>query len=196
MNTTQTEKNYTSTIDSEDAFAVWVGCLGCYNNGSLNGRWVDARNANDLEALGLAKIETVGDYTAPRCSCCFADEFWVFDTDTNIEAFQKEMSPCEAAKLAEELDAAIEAGHDVAALNAWMDYTGEKNLEDLSSFEDSYIGHRDGGLVEYAQEIAEDLHGEEMRKAQWPFSCIDWEHAARELSHDYYEEGGHIFLNN
>jgi len=193
MSILKEDKKYTSTIDSADAFAVWVGCLGCYNNGQLNGVWVDARDAADLEALGLAKIETVGDYTAPRCVRCFADEFWVFDTDTSIKAFQQEMSPTEAAELARGLDAAIEAGHDIEALNAWMSYSGEKDLSDLSNFEDSYMGHRDGGLVEYAQELAEEMHGEEMATARWPFSCIDWDHAARELAYDYYEEGGHIF---
>jgi len=190
MSTLKEDKKYTSTIDSEDAFAVWVGCLGCYNGGRLNGEWVDARDAEDLAALNLAKKDNDGVYW---CNSCGADEFMVFDTDTSIAAFRNEMSPSEAAELARGLDAAIEAGHDVEALNAWMSYSGEKDLSILSNFDDSYMGHRDGGLVEYAQELAEELHGEEMRKAHWPFSCIDWEHAARELSYDYHDEGGHIF---
>jgi Antirestriction protein (ArdA) len=189
----ETQKEYTSTLDSGDAFAVWVGCLGCYNNSNLNGVWVDARDAADLEAIGLAKIETVGDYTAPRCVRCFGDEFWVFDTDTNVSAFRSEMSPSEAAELARGLDDAINAGHDVEALNAWMNWSGVKDLSDLSEFEDSYQGHHEGGLVEFAQELAAELYGKELSEARWPFSCIDWEHAARELSYDYYEEGGHIF---
>jgi len=186
----ETKKEYTSTLDSGDAFAVWVGCLGCYNGGRLNGEWVDARDCDDLAALGLAKQDENGVYW---CNSCGADEFWIFDTDTQIKEYQKEMSIQSAKEKAEHLDAGLEAGHDVEALSAWMSWTGEKDLSDLSGFEDSYQGHHEGGLVEFAQELAAELYGKELEEARWPFSCIDWEHAARELSHDYYEEGGHIF---
>jgi antirestriction protein len=31
--------------------------------------------------------------------------------------------------------------------------------------------------------------------AKWPHSCIDWEHAARELMYDYTEYRNHYFRN-
>ena len=37
----------------------------------------------------------------------------------------------------------------------------------------------------YAEEMAEDLYGPELGKAVWPFTCIDWEAAARYLREDY-----------
>lgn len=37
----------------------------------------------------------------------------------------------------------------------------------------------------YAEELAEDLCGNEMRAASWPLNCIDWERAASQLQADY-----------
>jgi|SRR5215472_364036 len=48
-----------------------------------------------------------------------------------------------------------------------------------------------GALIEdsyfqkYAEELADELYGREIGGAKWPFSCIDWEQAARELQTDY-----------
>ncbi len=44
---------------------------------------------------------------------------------------------------------------------------------------------RDSHFETYAQELAEDIYGREVNAAKWPFSCIDWERAARELQGDY-----------
>jgi hypothetical protein len=43
---------------------------------------------------------------------------------------------------------------------------------------------RDSYFTQYAQELAEDI-GAVKADAQWPHTCIDWEHAARELQYDY-----------
>ena len=40
-------------------------------------------------------------------------------------------------------------------------------------------------FTEYAQELAEDIYGQELHAAKWPFSCIDWERATDELRYDY-----------
>ena len=37
-------------------------------------------------------------------------------------------------------------------------------------------------LKEYAQQLAEDIG--EVLSNRWPLNCIDWDRAARELSHD------------
>lgn len=44
---------------------------------------------------------------------------------------------------------------------------------------------REDIFPEYAEELAEDLHGDAVRDAQWPFDCIDWEKAADRLRIDY-----------
>jgi hypothetical protein len=43
---------------------------------------------------------------------------------------------------------------------------------------------RDSYFENYAQELAEDI-GSIKSDAQWPYTCIDWEKAARELQMDY-----------
>jgi predicted S18 family serine protease len=45
---------------------------------------------------------------------------------------------------------------------------------------------RDSYFQEYAEQLADDLGYLDDDKAnQWPFTCIDWERAARELQYDY-----------
>lgn len=50
---------------------------------------------------------------------------------------------------------------------------------------------RDSYFKDYAQELAEDI-GAIKSDAGWPYTCIDWEQAARELQQDYsaVEYGG------
>jgi hypothetical protein len=43
---------------------------------------------------------------------------------------------------------------------------------------------RDSYFTEYAQEFADDIGATDGRNA-WPYTCIDWESAARELRMDY-----------
>ena len=43
---------------------------------------------------------------------------------------------------------------------------------------------RDSYFQTYAQELAEDVCTSEFSR-DWPFRCIDWEQAARELQQDY-----------
>lgn len=43
---------------------------------------------------------------------------------------------------------------------------------------------RDSYFEEFAQELAEDC-GDLKDAAKWPYTCIDWEQAARELQMDY-----------
>ncbi len=43
---------------------------------------------------------------------------------------------------------------------------------------------RDSYFKTYAQELAEDV-GDVPKDLAWPFTCIDWDQAARELQYDY-----------
>lgn len=44
---------------------------------------------------------------------------------------------------------------------------------------------RDSYFEEYVEDLAADIYGDDLRSGEWPFSCIDWERAARELRMDY-----------
>lgn len=174
----------------ENQARAWVGCLGCYNSGRLNGRWLDGSVAADLVAAGLAQEITVGDYTAQRCLTCGADEFWVMDHEGFLGLIDGECSPVTAQERAAIIDEIIEAGIDLDAAAAFIEDRGEW---DQSSFEDQYVGQYES-MEEYAIELAEELYGPEIANAHWPFTCIDWQHAARELSYDYAILGdGYVF---
>ena len=172
---------------------VWVGCLGCYNAGALVGAWVDALEAEQLEPhehLASAGIRS------PACGRLEgADERWCLDLEGFGGFASGEMSPSEAQRIAEQM-AAIEAdGQDLGAVAAWLDWESEPVPEDWSNvserFADEYAGHADSG-PDYAEELAEELGafvvdaGEYGTNpvdvsGQWPFGCIDWSRAWREL---------------
>ena len=60
---------------------------------------------------------------------------------------------------------------------------------ELSDINESYVGH-----FRSDEDFAEDTAKEICNiPTEWPYYCIDWEHAARELMHDYCEENGHYF---
>lgn len=54
---------------------------------------------------------------------------------------------------------------------------------------------RESYFEDHARELAEDIGGADLRNAKWPFTCIDWSQAARELQQDYssVEFGGVTF---
>lgn len=89
------------------------------------------------------------------------------------------------------------------ALDEW--YTGDEGeeFEALVKLQEQAAGYlsdwhhgealiRDSYFEDYARDTAEDIYGKELGQAKWPFSCIDWEQAARELQQDYtaFEFGG------
>jgi antirestriction protein len=47
---------------------------------------------------------------------------------------------------------------------------------------------------DFAQDIAEQLGLLDESKG-WPYTCIDWEYAAKELMYDYSESSGYYFRN-
>ena len=57
--------------------------------------------------------------------------------------------------------------------------------------EELYQGDYDDD-EDFAMPLAKDV-GMLREDVQWPYTCIDWEHAARELMYDYGESGGHYF---
>ena len=59
---------------------------------------------------------------------------------------------------------------------------GITDLEYLAT--DGAVLIAESEFEDYAREYASDLWGNEI-EASWPFNCIDWEHAANELQHDF-----------
>lgn len=75
---------------------------------------------------------------------------------------------------------------------SWADLTKaqQKQVTDDSGYTKEQMEFEEPVFIadyyfkEYAQELAEDI-GAVDDTLGWPHSCIDWEHAARELSFDY-----------
>ena len=79
------------------------------------------------------------------------------------------------------------------ALKEWDSDYGDE-LKNLKIIADEFAGYgdwkygetliEDGHFEDYARELAEDCC--DMKNANsWPFTCIDWKDAARELQYDY-----------
>lgn len=130
-----------------DALAIpraWVGCLGCYNAGRLNGRWVEGLEATNVDTLATDE---------GFCRRCGSDEFWVFDHEGYAGILEGECSPAEAERLAEILEEAT----DPHALAAYVSYHGRHYLEEaLETFDDAYRGEWDSE-EQYAEELARDV---------------------------------------
>jgi len=78
------------------------------------------------------------------------------------------------------------------ALSDWQSEYQEE-LDELNALE-SEVGrewmHGESlipadGFADYARDLAEDLHGNAIRDAAWPFDYIDWEAAVDDLESDY-----------
>jgi antirestriction protein len=63
----------------------------------------------------------------------------------------------------------------------------------FSDIDEAYSGEFDSD-EDFAQNMADDL-GYINKNVFWPYTCIDWEHAAKELMYDYAEHNKHYFRN-
>ena len=61
----------------------------------------------------------------------------------------------------------------------------------IDGIDDSYQGEYKSD-EDFAQNMSEEL-GLINRDVSWPYTCIDWEWAAKELMYDYCESNGHYF---
>lgn len=63
----------------------------------------------------------------------------------------------------------------------------------ISDIQEAYQGkYKDD--EDFAWELAHEI-GVIKKSVSWPYTCIDWEYAARELMYDYCESDGHYFRN-
>lgn len=68
---------------------IWVGCLGCYNNGNLVGEWMDPADYDPADPLAsIPRLTTRPDSINPNakvviCSICGSDDCnrWVMDSE-------------------------------------------------------------------------------------------------------------------
>jgi hypothetical protein len=105
-----------TTTTTDHTPRAWVGCLACYNGGSLVGEWLDADGLEDSDTL------------AAICTHPGHEELWVFDTDGLPGG---EMSPDEAARKARALTDYLAAADDYGLPAAVaLEYLDSLNLND------------------------------------------------------------------
>jgi antirestriction protein len=185
----------TATINAGtiiDTPAVWVGCLACYNNGTLRGKWVTARRAgeemagDEITYGGQAETRTTNDlgtpYTAPRCSKCGGDEFDVFDHQLIPQSCQTLHAFYANAEKLTELDDAGTLPR-LIVLSGWLGRS--TSLHDLETFDnDNYVGEW-SSFQDYANDLVVEtdlLHGVPEELTYY----FDYKKWAADLKYDYY----------
>lgn len=162
---------------------IWVGCLSCYTGGDLVGHWFDALDGDEI-TIGQVHAGHVVEEWSPH------EELWVLDHDGFDGALKGECSPAEAARVAGFLAMLGDLSDDGRdAFAAYVDDDGTRGFDEetLKSFRDAYIT-----TVEYAWHYAFELAQESGVDLQvWPYSCIDWRHAAREMDGVWFVETRH-----
>lgn len=160
----------------DDTFNVWVSTFGLYNAGNLAGYWTPASEAPEEVPEFVAGLVVRGIAYDPRD---VGEEMHCFDIENSPH--DGEMSPTRARELAAILET-INAPADVLA--AWLANGNALDDSTAEALSESYSGTWDSEK-EFAQDLAEDI-GAIDENAQWPYSCIDWDHATRELMMDYW----------
>ena len=195
--------NTTTTTTALDEPAIWLGCLNCYNNGRLNGKWITAEQAAEPEAAetlnGLATLETTtgltdlditGNYTTNRCRKCFGDEFDVMD-------YQLIPKCCATAKEFYENAEQLAELHNNGELEALT--LLNSNLV-MSSLDELIEYHQDNYQGEYntMNDFAEHLIDEGVIEipATMPAHWVDIDAIARDLEHDHFKISGHVWRNS
>ena len=199
--------NTTTTTTALDEPAIWLGCLSCYNNGRLNGKWITAEQAAEPEAAetlnGLATLETTtgltnldiaGNYTVSRCRKCFGDEFDVMDHQLIPKSCATAKDFYENAEQLAELHNDDKLGLLVILAGA-LDPAGLMSLDELAEYhENCYYGEHDTETA-FAEHYADEV-GDTASVPEHMRNYIDYEYYARELLYDFMSEAGHYWRNS
>lgn len=195
MTNTPTTKTPTTT----DEPAAWIGCLSCYNNGKLHGKWITAQQAADemtAETItygNQAETVTTGDYTTQRCRKCGGDEFDTFDSQ-HIPASCNNVA--EFYGNAEQLNELHDEDHlpRLIALAGWLG--SATSLDDLKSYDEEHYRGQWNRFQDYAEQYAEDV-GDLAGMLEHLRHYFDYEAYARDLAHDHYHDDttGHTWYS-
>ncbi len=119
------------------------------------------------------------------------------DLEGNIESLREELHDArlahgdsdEGLPVIEEIESRLSDAEDALGN---FEHDELKALQDLESEADGYTDWKHGATLirdshfeDYARELAEELHGDAIGRASWPFDCIDWKQAATDLQMDY-----------
>lgn len=165
---------------------VYVADLADYNAGTLRGIWLDPTEFADAEEFEAAVSEFVGQASDENGQ---HEEWAIHDFEAPAGVRIEEY-------------AALDSVFDLAALfaefgEAYAAYVSNVGAEYATrdGFEETYAGEYDSER-DFAYDLAaETVDNFEEVLSQWPWSCVDWDHAARELriGGDYSFVNGYAF---
>jgi antirestriction protein len=92
----------------------------------------------------------------------------------------------QAEKMAKENTLSVEVNQ------AYIDLVGQEYAK-ADEAEETYCGEFSSD-EDFARDMAEQL-GDIKKDVSWPYTCIDWEYASKELMYDYSESNGYYFRN-
>ena len=154
---------------------IYVGTYSKYNNGSIAGAWLDLSDYNDAHEF------------IDACQALHNDEI---DPELMFQDFddihKNYCNECiDIAEVYYYADACN--GDDKDVIDAGLDCEIP-----LDSIMDAYIGSYDSD-IDFAYDMAEQCGYLTLETDAWPYNCIDWHKAARELMFDNVESNGHYF---
>jgi len=116
----------------------------------------------------------------------------ILQTDCTVQINDMKFFSADFLEFAE----AVESSHlDVEAILAYADNLGlDWDTETVSKAEEDYQGQYDDD-ADFAQDMAEQM-GDIDKDVRWPYTCIDWDDAAKDLMHDYFCADGYYFRNS
>lgn len=169
MTTATLEKPAAIAVGRPD-LGVYVACLASYNNGHLHGAWVDLDGCS-RDGLDEAMAWVLA--TSPEPG---AEEWAIHD----FSGFPSFLTRSEWPDLDQLLDYSkgLAEHHHGEAYRLACENAGQ--VLDFDEFTDAYMGTSET-VEDFAIEWAIEGIGIDIDAATWPFSCIDWAHAWREL---------------
>lgn len=157
-------------IEYPESRQVWVGCLACYNEGRLNGNWLDPEDGAEW---GCSR----GTPDDPH------EETWVMDHEMFGSSLKGECSPSEALSIHEALTR-VEENYStpLRLVQAVQSDLGHDTVEEAATWcDDHVVGAGDSML-----DILFEVHSDEAEKIDLP---VNWD----QVIADFFSEGGIAF---
>ena len=168
---------------------LYVGTYAKYNNGSLDGKWLDLDDYADNDEFMAACRELHKDEEDPELMFQDCDYEWDWEHSLYCECGDYE-------DYYEVKDALDRFNINGKIFDAWIKATSNKaTAEAVDECEGQYCGQYDDP-TDYAEEMFNEYY--DMRKIPEKIRYnIDWQGVWRDMSPDgYYYENGYIFDTN
>lgn len=168
--------------------SIYVGTYNKYNNGSIEGKWLQLSDFSDYKELRQAMYELHSDEEDPE---------FMFQDYECPELFE-ELGLISESHISPDIYEVIETienhFYDIEVIEAYANCIGgADSIEELlERIEESYSGSYDSN-IDFVQELLEDCG--DIPKDLPHYIHIDWDSTARDIMMDYSTSNGHYFRN-